>query len=443
MKTNISGFPEFLPNEQIAFNRIVNTIESHFESHGFVPMETSAVERVETLLSKGNDNEIYGLYRLADENSKKDLGLRFDLTVPLARYVSQNAGELVFPFRRYHIAPVWRGERPQYGRYRQFYQCDIDIIGDGELSLEHDAEIISLIVKIFRNLQIPHFHTQINNKKILSGFFAPLVEPQNLTEAIKLVDKIEKISVEQFETEMLELLIDKKKITAVRNMFEQHSSHLSLDGYLQKLKSVAANEEFSQGVEELAAVIQILKKLKVDDRFIMINPRLARGLTYYTGTIFETTFDDVPGIGSISGGGRYDNLTMTLGNAKKYPGVGATIGISRLIPRLIELGLVDVHKKSTADVLITVQDRSLIASYMFLADKFRALGIKAEVYLQDKPLGAQLTYANKKGIDFVVIANELELLDSKAILRNLATRQQEVIRTEFLSIDLKDIILRK
>ncbi len=443
MKTNISGFPEFLPNEQIAFNRIVNTIESHFESYGFVPMETSAVERVETLLSKGNDNEIYGLYRLADENSKKDLGLRFDLTVPLARYVTQNAGELVFPFRRYHIAPVWRGERPQYGRYRQFYQCDIDILGDGELSLEHDAEIISLVVKIFRNLQIPHFHTQINNRKILSGFFSPLVEPQNLTEAIKLVDKIEKISVEQFETEMLELLIDKKKINAVRNMFEQHQAHLSLDGYLQKLKSVAANEEFTQGVEELSAVIQILKKLKVDDRFIRINPRLARGLTYYTGTIFETTFDDVPGIGSISGGGRYDNLTMTLGNSKKYPGVGATIGISRLIPKLIELGLVDVHKKSTADVLITVQDRSLIASYMFLADKFRALGIKAEVYLQDKPLGAQLTYANKKGIDFVVIANELELLDSKAILRNLATRQQEVIRTEFLSIDLKDIILRK
>jgi len=442
MKTNISGFPEFLPNEQIAFNKVVGRISERFESYGFVPMDTSAVERVETLLSKGNDNEIYGLYRLADENSKKDLGLRFDLTVPLARYVSQNSEDLIFPFRRYHIAPVWRGERPQYGRYRQFYQCDIDIIGDGDLSLEHDAEIISLVIKVLLDLRVPSFHTHINNRKILSGFLTPLVGAQNLVEAVKLVDKIEKISVEQFETDMQKLLIDSQSMQDIRNLFEQ-KQNLPVESLLINLKSIAGNEEFSQGIKELETLMQTLKRVGIDDRYIKINPRLARGLTYYTGTIFETLFDDIKGMGSISGGGRYDNLTLTLGNSKKYPGVGATIGISRLIPKLIEMELVDIYKKSTADVLITVQDRSLISSYMRLADKFRNLGVKTEIYLQDKPLGAQLTYANKKGIDFVVIANELELLEGKAILRNLMTRQQEIIRTEFLSSEVKDMIFKK
>lgn len=438
MKANISGFPEFLPNEQIVFNRILQSIKEHFELYGFVPMETAAVEKVNTLLAKGNDNEIYGLYRLADKNSKKDLGLRFDLTVPLARYVTQNAGELIFPFKRYQIAPVWRGERPQYGRYRQFYQCDVDIIGDGTLSIDHDAEIISLVTWALSTLKVPEFHTKINNRKILTGFFSKLVGSNKLVDAIRLVDKSEKISPKEFESGMIELLNNEKDFSKVKTFLEADQKG-SMEEILNWLQSLSLGEEFAQGVKELSTVIQILRRLGLSNERLKISTRLARGLTYYTGTIFETVFDDIKDTGSVAGGGRYDDLSTTLGNSKKYPGVGATIGISRLVPKLIELGLISTDKKSTADLLITVQDRSLVPYYMKLANKFRALGIKTETYLQDKSLGAQLTYANKKGINIVLIANEMEILDNKAIIRNLKTREQKVIRTEFIGNEIKQI----
>lgn len=438
MKANISGFPEFLPNEQIVFNRVMQSIKDHFELYGFVPMETAAVEKVDVLLAKGNDNEIYGLYRLADKNSKKDLGLRFDLTVPLARYVTQNAGELIFPFKRYQIAPVWRGERPQYGRYRQFYQCDVDIIGDGTLSIDHDAEIISLVTWALSTLKVPDFHTKINNRKILTGFFSKLVGQNKLIDAIRLVDKSEKISPEEFESGIIELLDNEKDFSKIKTFLDADQRG-SMEEILNWLQSLSLGEEFAQGVEELSTVVQILRRLGLSNERLKISTRLARGLTYYTGTIFETVFDDIKDTGSVAGGGRYDDLSTTLGNSKKYPGVGATIGISRLVPKLIELGLISTDKKSTADLLITVQDRSLVPYYMKLANKFRALGIKTETYLQDKPLGAQLTYANKKGINIVLIANEVEILDSKAIIRNLKTREQKIIRTEFIGNEIKQI----
>ncbi len=440
MKSNISGFPEFFPNEQIAFNKVVQSISKHFELYGFVPMDTAAVERIETLLSKGNDNEIYGLYRLSDANSKKDIGLRFDLTVPLARYISQNSGNLTFPYKRYQIAPVWRGERAQYGRYRQFYQCDIDIIGDGELSICHDAEVISLITVVLSSLNIPRFRTYINNRKILSGFIEPLVKKGNITDAIRLVDKISKITLEQFNDEMKNLLNNENDITKINTFFET-ANDFNIDSTLAWLYSLNLGEEFRIGVQELDKVIQILKKLGLNDQYLKIKPQLARGLAYYTGTIFETNFNDIKDMGSISGGGRYDNLTLTLGNDKQYPGVGASIGISRLVPKMIDLGLIDTYKKSTADLLVTVQDKSLVSSYMKLANKFRELGVKTETYLQDKPLGSQLTYANRKGINFVLIANEMEMLDSKAILRDLSNKKQQIIRTEFISSDIIDVIL--
>ena len=438
MKANISGFPEFLPNEQIVFNRIVQSIREHFELYGFVPMDTAAVEKVEVLLAKGNDSEIYGLYRLADESSKKDLGLRFDLTVPLARYVTQNAGDLVFPFKRYQIAPVWRGERPQYGRYRQFYQCDVDIIGDGTLSIDHDAEIISLITWALSTLRVPSFHTKINNRKILTGFFSKLAKSNNVIDAIRLVDKSDKIPIEEFETEMVKLLSSEKDFSKVESFLDADKRG-SMEEVLNWLQSLSFGDEFAQGVEELSTVVQTLRKLGLSNDHLKISTKLARGLTYYTGTIFETVFDDIKDVGSIAGGGRYENLTMTLGNSKKYPGVGATIGVSRLVPKFIELGLVNVDKKSTADLLITVQDRSLIPYYMRLANRFRAQGIKTETYLHDKPLGSQLSYANKKGINFVLIAIEMEILESRAIIRNMKTKEQKIIRTEFIGNEVKQM----
>lgn len=439
MKSSISGFPEFLPNEQIVFNRIVSMITQHFESHGFVPMDTAAVERVNTLLAKGNDNEIYGLYRLADShNAKKDLGLRFDLTVPLARYVAENAGQLIFPHKRYQIAPVWRGERPQYGRYRQFYQCDIDIVGDGDLSLEHDAEIMALIIDVLLSMNIPSFHTKLNNRKILSGFLSTVVPDDRIIQVIQVIDKIDKISMEDFNQALTNLNLTSENVTKIRNFLDVENRG-SNEEILHILKGYGFNEQFNKGIEEIETILKILKKINVDDGLVKLSLRLARGLAYYTGNVFETVFNDFHDIGSISGGGRYDGLASMISN-KKFPGVGATIGISRLIPKLIETGYLKADKYSTADILVTVQDRNYIGSYMHIAKKMRKAGLNTEVYLQDKSLGAQLTYASKKGIKWVLIANEMELLEERAIIRNMCTREQKTIRTEFIGYDIVDVL---
>jgi histidyl-tRNA synthetase len=438
VKSDISGFPEFLPNEQIAFNRVIDLIRNNFESHGFVPMDTAAVERVSTLLAKGNDNEIYGLYRLCDEGSKKDLGLRFDLTVPLARYVASNSTQLIFPHRRYQISPVWRGERPQHGRYRQFYQCDIDIVGDGELSYEHDAEIISLVTETLNSLNIPPFQTKINNRKILSGFLRTIVAFDKILDVIKLIDKSLKISITEFDESLMELIDSKENISKLKNFLEVEKNGDNFE-ILKWLNTLNFNEEFDAGVTELNNVFQILKKLEINEDQIRISTRLARGLSYYTGIVFETTLlESKDGI-SIAGGGRYDNLTEMMSN-KSFPGVGATIGVSRLVPQLIEKGLISTDKMTPAIVLVTVQNRESIGSYMKIAAQLRKIGIKTETYLQNKNLKAQLSYAAKKGYNFVIIANEIELSEKRAILRNFKTKEQHIINTEFMGEEILELL---
>lgn len=444
MKSDISGFPEFLPNEQIAFNNVMNTIKEHFELYGFVPMDTPAVERIETLLAKGNDSEIYGLYRLEDENSKKSLGLRFDLTVPFARYVSSHHGHMIFPHKRYQIAPVWRGERPQYGRYRQFYQCDVDIIGEDELSISHDAEILKLITETLRDLNIPEFTTKVNNRKILTGFLSHVIvgerAEEKVLECMRLIDKIDKLSVDEFWKGMEEFGISSEDLTKLKSFLEVEKRG-SNEEILKMLKPLNFSPEFNKGVSELETVLDLLKKFGIEDRYVKISTSLARGLSYYTGTVFETSFDDVKDIGSISGGGRYDDLTsLVSGSDKKFVGVGASIGISRMVPKLIDKGLLNCSKSTTAQLLVTVQNRTFIGSYMKLSGKFRRLGIKTETYLQDKSLGAQIGYASRKGIKYVLIANDVELLDNKAIIRNLETKEQTVIRTEYMGKEVVDLL---
>lgn len=430
MKSDISGFPEFMPNEQITFNRLLHVIRGSFESYGFVPMDTPAVEKVETLLSKGDDNEIYGLYRLTDPESKKDLGLRFDLTVPTARYVASKFGNLVFPYKRYQIAPVWRGERPQSGRYRQFYQCDIDVLGDGSLSVEYDAEIIKVLTETLRTLGLPAFSTRINNRKILYNFLKTIIEEPKINDLIRLIDKIDKISSEEFGESLVAMGLKKQAIEKLSNfLIIKHLEHN--DDILKWLRAFSLGPEFSEGVAELENTVTLLKKCDIDDRDIHISMSLARGLSYYTGNVFETTFDNTPGIGSIAAGGRYDNL-VSLFSDKKVPGVGASIGITRLAAKMFERNFLKCDRSSTAELLVTVQNRNFISSYMKLADKFRKLGVNTEIYLQDKSLGHQLSYASRKGIKSVLIANEVELLEEKAILRNLDTKEQETISTKYM-----------
>lgn len=438
MKSDISGFPEFLPNEQIVFSQMLDSIKNYFESYGFVPMDTPAVERVSTLLSKGNDNEIYGLYRLADKNFKKDLGLRFDLTVPLARYIASKFGHIVFPHKRYQISPVWRGERPQFGRYRQFYQCDIDIVGDGELSIEHDAEIIKIVIETLQALQLPSFTTKINNRKILYSFLKTIIAEEKIDDLVRIIDKMDKITNSEFIESVESIGLNKKNIDRLDSFLKAKNLSCNIE-VLQWLKSLNFGPEFGVGVNELESVISLLKKFDINDKDVKISMGLARGLTYYTGNVFETIFDDVKGAGSIAAGGRYDNLVSMLSD-KKVPGVGASIGITRLISKLFDQSFIKCKKSSTAELLITTQNRNFISSYMKLSNKFRELGIKTETYLQDKPLGQQLSYASRKGISHVLIANDIELLEDEAIIRNLDTKEQSTIRTKYMGKEIISLI---
>ncbi len=421
--SKISGFPEYLPCWQIAFDIVLNRIREKFELFGFSPLDTPAVERVSTLLAKGNDSEIYGIYRLADANGKKDLALRFDLTVPLARYVAQHEGELVFPYKRYHIAPVWRGERAQAGRYRQFYQCDIDIVDNAQLSLNNDAEIVSVVYEIFKSFELD-FEIKINNKKILDGFISYIIGDTNkVSDILRVIDKKEKVQEDKFVEMLSDLGLCSSPIKQIISFLEYSGSNLDL---IEQLKSLSYNDTFSKGVSDLEELYIRLESFGVDYSNVKLDTSLARGLTYYTGSIFEVKLSNNEFTSSVAGGGRYDNLTEYFSN-KKFPGVGVSFGVSRLINILVEKNIVNVAKMTPADILVTVQDRESIDKYIEVASYLRKNGIKTELFLQDKKLGQQMSYAAKKGFKFVVVANADELNNCLVNLRNMQTGEQKVI----------------
>ncbi|WP_021826759.1 histidine--tRNA ligase [Holospora obtusa] len=418
MLTNISGFPEFLPRDQLAFNKVLELIKTQFELYGFIPLDTPAVERVSTLISKGNDNEIYAIHRLAHAHGckKKDLALRFDLTVPLARYVAQHYGQLTFPYRRYHIAPVWRGERAQSGRYRQFYQCDIDVIGDGELSLAYDAETLSIIYHVFKTIGIKNFVIYTNHYLLLTGLIKSFDIQESLIPCVmRTLDKAEKISQDALVGELKGHGMNQNNIDVLTCLIK---NSLTNEELFQYLLGICSNTDFLKGVCELKEVLKLLQNFGVKDSYIRIHPTLARGLNYYTGTIAETKLLDFPELGSVCGGGRYADLAGSFSN-KTLPGVGFSIGISRLIPKLIQSGMICANQETPAIVLITVQNYKFISYYIEISKTLRTQGINTEIYLEQKSLGSQLKYAHKKGIRFVIIANESEIFKQQIILRSL------------------------
>lgn len=425
----ISGFPELLPNTQIAFNNMRNTIEQHFILHGFNPIDTPAVERVDTLLSKGNDNEIYGLYRLADPNQqKKELALRFDLTVPMARYVAEHYGQLIFPYKRYHIAPVWRGERPQSGRYRQFYQCDIDIIGDGELDKAYDAEVIAILCNVLKDLQVPNFLIKINNRQVLTGLLQGInVKEDLLADTIRILDKMDKITREDLYQQLKDLGLDQAQISILEQLinYQVQNNNETLDF----LATLTEHADLLAGITDLRNLLFWLEAFSVDMQTVCITPTLARGLNYYTGMVCETVMLDHPEIGSIGGGGRYANLAASFIN-KSLPGVGLSIGISRLFPKLLELGVINATENTSATVLVTVQNRELLPYYLAVANYLRYYHIQTETFLADKTLGQQMKYASRKGFAWTVIANTEEMENQQVILRNMATGEQKTISWE-------------
>ncbi|WP_235075682.1 histidine--tRNA ligase [Holospora undulata] len=424
--TNISGFPEFLPKEQIAFNKVIEKIKEQFELYGFIPLDTPAVERVATLLAKGNDSEIYGLHRLAgDEGAKeKALALRFDLTVPLARYVAQHYGQITFPYRRYHIAPVWRGERPQAGRYRQFYQCDIDVVSVGELPLIYDAETLSIIYNVFKAIGVERFIIKINNRFLLTGMIKSFgVLESSVDLVMRTIDKAEKISKDALDNELRNYGISQINTEVLSGLI---AKRLTNKEWIEYLESIGSNEEFFKGVEELKKVMKFLKDFGVQDQYIQIDPTLARGLNYYTGTVSETRLVDFPELGSVCGGGRYENLVGSFSN-KRFPGVGFSIGVSRLIPKLIEFGVIHANQETTATVLVSVQDPALVPFYIKIAKTFRIKGVNTEIYLSKASLAVQMKYADKKGFKFIIIANQLELEKQQIILKRLSDGKQTLV----------------
>ena len=414
----LTGFMELLPNEQVLFNQMKDKIKESYERFGFLPLDTPVLELSEVLLAKAGGETEKQIYRFTKGDT--DLAMRFDLTVPLAKYVSLNYGELQFPFRRYQIGKVYRGERPQKGRFREFYQCDIDIIGDGELSIINDAEIPSIIYNTFKSLGFDKFTIRINNRKILNGFFKSLDLSDDSVEILRIIDKIEKIGKDSVIKSLLDLGINN---TSVPKIMEFISIEGTTDEKIAALKELNITDElFNKGLSELESVVSYIRLFNVPDTNFTVDLTIARGLDYYTGTVYETFLDDYRQIGSVCSGGRYDNLAEYYTD-KSLPGVGISIGLTRLFYKLNELNTIKADKKSISDVLVVSMDDD-ISVCLPVASALRAEGINTEVYMNNKKIKAKFKYADKLNIPFVAIIGEEEVKNNTVSLKNLYTGEQ-------------------
>ena len=415
----LAGFMELLPNEQILFNQMKEKIENTYKKFGFLPLDTPIIELSEVLLAKAGGETEKQIYRF--QKGDTDLALRFDLTVPLAKYVAKNYGNLSFPFRRYQIGKVYRGERAQKGRYREFYQCDIDIIGDGELDLINDAEMPSVIYAIFKELGFEDFTIKINNRKILNGLFESVEQKENSVEILRIIDKIEKIGKQSVIEEFQKLGLKEKQIKNIIDFIEIEGTS---DQKIEKLENLGIqNETYKKGVEELKAVIKNVKLFGVPESNFTVDLTIARGLDYYTGTVYETFLNDYREIGSVCSGGRYENLAEYYTN-KSLPGVGVSIGLTRLFYKLNELNIIKAEKKSVADILIVPMVENL-EEPIKLATKLRNMGINTEIYLNDKKLKAKFKYADKLEIPYVIVMGEDEIKSGEITLKDMKTGEEE------------------
>jgi histidyl-tRNA synthetase len=423
----LKGFDqEFLPHEQLQFNELLDTIRATFELYGFLPIETPSAELKEVLTSKGAvEKEIYGLSRLAAAPGEEGAGrgaLRFDLTVPLARYVAMREHQLVFPFRRYQIQRVWRGENPQAnkGRFREFYQCDIDIIGKGKLGALAEAEIPSVIYRLFSKMDIGAFRIRINNRKILRGLLQSVEVPEDAAaDALRVLDKIEKVSRDDVLADLAGVRGVSGK--AAERLYQLLSAKKETDETLRELGTLPRNDVFAEGLAELSFIVKAIRDFGVPDSAFRVDLGVVRGLDYYTGTIYETSLDGHPDLGSICSGGRYDDLASYF-TATKLPGVGISIGLSRLFAKLKELGLLKAPARTPAEVLVTTMDPQLLSRYLAWAGRLRGAGINTEVYLETAKLGEQLSYAEKKGFRVALVAGSREIEQGVVQVKHLATK---------------------
>lgn len=429
-----SGFPEYLPAEQIEFNRLVNIVRRVYEEYGFSPIDTPDLELSEVLLTKSGGETEQQIYRFI--KGSNDLTMRFDLTVPLARYVAQHESELIFPFRRYHIGKVHRGERAQAGRFREFYQCDIDVIGSNSVAV--DAEMPIVINKIFEQFDIGEFTVHINNRKILNGFFESLGLSNISKDVLRIVDKIDKISANSFTEELEQLGLSADQITRLREFININGSKDVILNKLEKISLNCKSDQFKQGVKEVGLVVKTIRDFGLSDSRFMIDLRIARGLDYYTGTVYETTLNNHPEIGSICSGGRYDNLASHY--TKKYlPGVGVSIGLSRLFYKLCEIGAIELTRFSSAEVVVMPIGSGQITASVKIAEKLRSIGINTILYTEENNMRKKLKYADKMGLEWVVLIGEDELLTEEVILKNMLTGESIRIK----SVELDSFLLDK
>jgi len=416
-----AGFMELLPAQQILFNKMMKTISETFEEFGYAPLDTPLVENAEVLFAQIGEDTKKEVYRFSkgDDN----LGLRFDLTVPLARYVAMYSNSLTFPFRRYQIGKAYRGERPQKGRFREFYQADIDIIGNGSLSIVNDAEIPAVINKVFEKLNLGDFVIKISNRKILSGLLEELGVGEKKDEVLRAVDKIDKVGTETAKQMLVDLDIKSVDADRILDFVKIAGNNKTIFGTLKKME--IKNELFNTGVSELAEVVEKAGSFGVPEKNMQVNLGIARGLSYYTGTVYETVLLDERVKGSVCGGGRYDNLTDSYTD-QKFPGVGISIGLTRLFSQLLDAGVIETKIATPAKVLVVPMEADMPFA-LEVAGELRGLGVPTELYTEDDKFKKKLIYANKIGVPYVAIIGEDEVAKKKVSLKNMMTGKQELL----------------
>ena len=419
----LPGFMELLPKEQILFNKIKDTIQRTYEKYGFLPLDTPIIEDANVLLAKAGGETEKQIYRF--NKGENDLALRFDLTVPLAKYVTEYYDKISFPFKRYQIGKVYRGEKPQRGRYREFYQCDIDIIGDGNLSIVNDAELPLVIYDIFSELKFGDFTICINNRKLLNGLFSSLNLQEKNADILRIIYKIEKIGENSVKRELLEF--------ATEEQINKIIEFIKIDGNneekIEKLENLGISDDiFNKGLNELKELIKYIGLFGMPDKNYKIDLTIARGLDYYTGTVFETFLNKYKNLGSICSGGRYDDLASYYTD-KKMPGVGISIGLSRLFFQLIDSDIVSAENESITDVLVI----SMTEDYdkcIEISSKLRENDINTLLNIENQKLGKKFKYADKLNIKYVIVIGEDDIKNNVVSLKNMVSGEQQTIDLE-------------
>ncbi len=428
----LQGFMELLPQEQIVMEQMKAVIRHTYELFGFAPLDTPVLELAEVLLSKSGGDTEKQIYEF--KKGDTDLAMRFDLTVPLAKYVALYNNDLTFPFKRYQIGKVYRGERPQKGRFREFYQCDIDVIDRDELNIVYDAEVLAVIYTIFNKLDLPPFKIYLNNRKLLSGFLTHLGIQDKTVDVLRLVDKIKKIPEEAFLGELKDLGLPEESNRRLLEFIKIKGDNAEIIKQLEAL--CVTDENFVTGLDELKTVLAQAANLGMPESNVQIDLSITRGLDYYTGTVYETFFDDYPEFGSVCSGGRYDNLSSVFMD-KKFPGVGISIGLTRLFDQLRGKGLLKIGGPTPNKALIVMQNPEYQNAAVKLAGNLRQNGIAADVMFRDCKFKKKMEYANKIKVPYLVIIGEDEVAQGDFTLKNMETGEQKRLSLADLIAEIK------